>query len=264
MALLLGDIVINGSSGEGVAFKNPVLLASTKSNSINVDFRSGSKIDGIVLAVADRILIKNQTNQWENGIYIVNASGSPTRSDDFLDNAQVRGFMIYIESGNVNSDTMWICTSDKPNDVVGDDNIIFKLLADTKHPNSTNNPHDVTLEQTRERNNQVLGNIEFLSGTITGIPNPIDSTDVCNKNYVDKSKLHMIDPRTAVSITYDEYGRVLIVSYGNGEKKQIQYHTRKNIVNAIIYTTKHSVITKFFHYDSDERVTGTRISRLES
>lgn len=62
------------------------------------------------LTAADRILVKNQTAQADNGIYVASASGW-TRSADMNTWAEVPGAFTFVESGTTLSDTGWVCTS---------------------------------------------------------------------------------------------------------------------------------------------------------
>ncbi len=64
------------------------------------------------LTAGDRILVKNQTNQATNGIYVASASGW-TRSADMNTWAEVPSAFTFIESGTTLSDTGWVCTSNQ-------------------------------------------------------------------------------------------------------------------------------------------------------
>jgi len=64
------------------------------------------------LTAGDRILVKNQTNQAANGIYVASASGW-TRSADMNTWAEVPSAFTFIESGTTLSDTGWVCTSNQ-------------------------------------------------------------------------------------------------------------------------------------------------------
>jgi hypothetical protein len=80
-----------------------VRCATTQAQVLSTDFVPGQTIDGIVLALNDRVLIKNQTNGAENGIYVVQSSGAPTRSTDFSTSVQfVEGTAIPILVGAIN------------------------------------------------------------------------------------------------------------------------------------------------------------------
>jgi len=66
----------------GLTPKAPVRVATLIAGTLATSFESGDVIDGITLSTNDRILIKNQAAPSENGIYIVNVTGAPTRSQD--------------------------------------------------------------------------------------------------------------------------------------------------------------------------------------
>ncbi len=108
----------------GRNWKEACRAATTVNGTLATAYENGDIIDGITLATGDRILIKNQTAQAENGIYTVNASGAPTRATDFDEDDEVAMAVVFIEEGTVQADTMWICTNDDPVDL-GTDNIIF-------------------------------------------------------------------------------------------------------------------------------------------
>lgn len=105
------------------SWKDAVVVATTVAGTLATSFENGDTVDGIVLATGNRILIKNQAAPAENGIYVVNASGAPTRATDFDTTAEVTGAAVTIIKGSSNADTAWICTSDSP--VVGTDPINF-------------------------------------------------------------------------------------------------------------------------------------------
>lgn len=78
-------------------------------------------LDGVTLAVNDRVLVKNQTNASENGIYTVTAAGTYgsawvlTRATDFNTSAKASpGSFTFIEEGTTNKDTGWVMTADAP------------------------------------------------------------------------------------------------------------------------------------------------------
>lgn len=64
------------------------------------------------LTAGDRILVKNQTAQAENGIYAASASGW-TRTADMNTWAEVPSAFTFVESGTTLSDTGWVCTSNQ-------------------------------------------------------------------------------------------------------------------------------------------------------
>lgn len=75
--------------------------------------------DGITLVDGDRLLVKNQVDASENGIYTVTEAGDAgtafilTRVADFDDVASiVKGSFTFSESGTVNADAGWTLTTD--------------------------------------------------------------------------------------------------------------------------------------------------------
>jgi hypothetical protein len=81
-------------------------------------------IDGVALSVGNRVLVKDQTDNTQNGIYIV-ASGSWTRSADMDEPSELTaGLFFFVESGTVNGDAGFVKTSDSVG-TVGTDPITF-------------------------------------------------------------------------------------------------------------------------------------------
>lgn len=91
--------------------KASVKAASTANGVLATAFENGDTLDGITLSTGDRILLKDQSAPAENGIYIVNASGAPTRATDMDAWAEIPGAFVAVEQGTANADTIWLCTS---------------------------------------------------------------------------------------------------------------------------------------------------------
>lgn len=92
----------------GAAIKTPVKVASTA----NIAALAGLlTIDTIVLVAGDRVLVKNQTNSVQNGIYTADA-GNWTRDADFdgAYDAQT-GTLVEVIDGGANINTFWRVTS---------------------------------------------------------------------------------------------------------------------------------------------------------
>lgn len=99
---------------QGMSWKNPVRAASTANGALATAYANGSTLDGITLATGDRILLKDQTTGSENGIYLVNASGAPTRTSDADTSAELNNATTYVMSGTVNADRRYTQTVDNP------------------------------------------------------------------------------------------------------------------------------------------------------
>lgn len=69
-------------------------------------------LDGHTLTNLDRVLLKNQSTQSENGLYVFNGTGSAlTRTTDSNAWDEITGALVYVEQGNTQADTRWFCTS---------------------------------------------------------------------------------------------------------------------------------------------------------
>ena len=110
---------------QGLDVKDSVKVASTANGALSSAFANGETVDDITLVTNDRILLKDQSTQTENGIYTVNASGAPTRADDFANGATVAGAFAFVEQGTTNADSGFVVTSNKGSDIVGTNNIVF-------------------------------------------------------------------------------------------------------------------------------------------
>jgi len=94
-------------------WKESVRAASTA----NVPLTGGAtlSIDGVALANDDRILLKDQTDASENGIYVVSGIGGTyalTRSEDADADAEVTaGFTTIVTEGSTQSDKIYVLTS---------------------------------------------------------------------------------------------------------------------------------------------------------
>jgi len=94
-----------------ISWKNEVRVASTANGTLASAFANGSTVDGIALVTGDRILLKDQTTQTENGLYTVNASGAPTRATDADSGAEMSGAAVYVTNGTTNQGTRWVCNT---------------------------------------------------------------------------------------------------------------------------------------------------------
>lgn len=101
------------SIAQGLDPKASVRAATITAGTLTTSFANGQIIDGVTLVTGDRILIKNQAAPAENGIYTVNATGSPTRATDADTWLKLPGAHLFVEVGTALADTAWVCTSDQ-------------------------------------------------------------------------------------------------------------------------------------------------------
>jgi hypothetical protein len=98
---------------QGLDVKDSVRVATTA----NITLSAPQVIDGVSVIANDRVLVKNQTNASQNGIYVV-ASGAWTRSADADSNLDVTsGMFTFVEEGTTNADSGWVLTTNNPIDL---------------------------------------------------------------------------------------------------------------------------------------------------
>jgi hypothetical protein len=92
----------------GYAWKLPVAIMTTSAGTLASDFEDGDTVNGYVLSTGDRILIKDQADPAENGIYVVEAAGAPTRATDANTGAELVAAAVSVNVGG--SVSSWVCT----------------------------------------------------------------------------------------------------------------------------------------------------------
>lgn len=94
----------------GLDVKQSVRAATT----VNITLSNTQVVDGVSLAIGNRVLVKNQTTASQNGIYDVQ-SGAWVRSADANSTDKVTsGMFCFVESGTVNADCGFVLTTDDP------------------------------------------------------------------------------------------------------------------------------------------------------
>ncbi|EZP31917.1 MULTISPECIES: phage tail protein [unclassified Pseudomonas] len=95
----------------------------------NISLVGLQTIDGVALAVGDRVLVKNQAAAKDNGPYVV-AVGSWVRAKDADSNAKITpNLTVAVEAGSTQADTIWQLVTDAPI-VVGTTALTFKDITD--------------------------------------------------------------------------------------------------------------------------------------
>lgn len=91
-----------------------VRVSTTAAITLATGCENGDTIDGVVLATGDRVLVKNQGTASENGIYVVPASGAPSRATDADSSDELVNASVWVSEGTANADTLWTCTANAP------------------------------------------------------------------------------------------------------------------------------------------------------
>lgn len=98
---------------QGIKPKAAVRVASTANVVIASALENGDTLDGVTLATGDRVLLKDQSDPEDNGIYIVAASGAASRSTDFdslspID--EINGAYTFAQEGTANAGKAFVQT----------------------------------------------------------------------------------------------------------------------------------------------------------
>jgi len=96
------------NTSQGLDAKLSVKAASTA----NLTLSGTQTVDGVALVANDRILVKDQTTQSANGIYVV-AAGAWTRTTDADTWNELVSAYVFVEQGTVQADSGWVCTVDQ-------------------------------------------------------------------------------------------------------------------------------------------------------
>ena len=117
---------VDSVAASGVYWKESVKCATTAAVTLNSAIVAGQTVDGITLSANDRVLVKDQTGASapENGIYVVAASGAPSRATDMNSSDEFSGSAMFVEQGTSNADQGYICTNNGAVNV-GTDDIAF-------------------------------------------------------------------------------------------------------------------------------------------
>lgn len=106
-------------------FKHSVLVATTA----NIALSGIQTVDGVLLTADARVLVKDQAQPKDNGIYVVPAAGAWKRAQDADVSIEVTpGLFVAIEKGTANGDSVWQLVTDAPI-VLGTTPLTFEVVA---------------------------------------------------------------------------------------------------------------------------------------
>lgn len=105
------------------AVKGPCRVATTA----NIALSGEQTIDGVAVVDGDRVLVKNQTDSSQNGVYVAD-TGAWARAKDFSRNRDVKkGSLVYVHSGTVGAGLYYQATADSV--TIDTSSIVFTRVA---------------------------------------------------------------------------------------------------------------------------------------
>ena len=100
---------------------------STANVNLSNGLENGDTIDGVTLVTGDRVLLKDQTDATENGLYLAVASGAASRDPEHDTIAELSGGMVVVNQGTANDNKIFLCTTDSDG-VIGSTNITYSQV----------------------------------------------------------------------------------------------------------------------------------------
>lgn len=117
---LAADVaVVAAAIAAGGSWKPGVRVATTGNEVIATALNAGDTIDGVTLAAGDRVLVWQNTDRSENGIY--EAGAAPERVDDFDESAEIVGAFVPVLEGVLSAGRIYRNTNTGLVDVDTDD-----------------------------------------------------------------------------------------------------------------------------------------------
>jgi len=105
--------------------RTAALLASSVPLTKNSALVAGATLQGQTLASTDRVLLGNQTDPLENGLWVVQPAGPPARATDMPVGSTASATLVPVLEGSW-AGALWICTALSGSDVVGTNALPFQ------------------------------------------------------------------------------------------------------------------------------------------
>lgn len=97
---------------EGLHVHASCIAATVSDIALATEVKAGDILDGVTLVAGNRILVKNQIDKSQNGIYVVSETGAATRALDFDSPLEIDGGdFVFVISGTNNDNTGWVQTN---------------------------------------------------------------------------------------------------------------------------------------------------------
>jgi len=148
-------------------------VSTTANIDLTADLQNGDTLDGVTLSTGDKVLVKDQSNATQNGIYDVVASGTATRNADYDTVAELAGQLVIVQEGTVGADRIFLCTTDNSGSI-GSTDITFTRVT----PSNTGTVTSVAVADSGSSEFTITGSPITASGTISLAVNSINATKI--------------------------------------------------------------------------------------
>jgi hypothetical protein len=163
----------------GLSWKEAVHSATVASENINIANPGTATIGGHLLEQGQRVLLKDQTDLSENGIYIFDTSSTAlVRSSDADVWAELEGAVVYVQEGT-NAGGKFVATI-PPTGVVGVDDITFTMFSAASALDGVGTADTVAIwtdVHTLGSSLVTTQELEYVSGVTSGIQAQIDAEE---------------------------------------------------------------------------------------
>jgi len=105
------------------AFWEDVMVATIANVDLSTELEAGDVIDDYTLVTGDRVLVKEQTDATENGLYVVPASGAASRAADADTGNEIENKKCIIQDGALTKHRFYFCITGDI--ILGTSNIKF-------------------------------------------------------------------------------------------------------------------------------------------
>ena len=147
--------------------------ASTANVNLSNGLEAGDSIDGVTLVAGDRVLLKDQTDSTENGLYLAVSSGAASRDPEHDSIAELSGGMVVVNQGSTNDNKIFLCTTDNTGSV-GSTAITYTVIT----PSNVGTVTSVGVADSGSSEFTVANSPITSSGTITLAVNSIANTKI--------------------------------------------------------------------------------------
>ena len=139
------DVAIKSYVDDAVAGLRTRIIAecaTTANVNLTNGLEAGDTIDGVTLVAGDRVLVKDQSDATENGLYLAVSSGASSRDPEHDTIAELSGGMVVVNQGSTNDNKIFLCTTDSDGSI-GSTNITYVVVT----PSNTGTVTSVGLTQ---------------------------------------------------------------------------------------------------------------------